>query len=159
MQETGPHHVGRPRHRDRGAGTQHQSGNLCFRHQLRDRQRRRRDADSDQSHLVVNDHVLDDAARIVGDAAIVTNDELELTPGDVGTVLLDVKLERARELPADGVEAGPGQRNADAHFQDIVGGGPGGAHTDGGGGRQSLEHSSAQHHGPSPQFLFFMKAG
>ena len=101
----------------------------------------------------VDDHLLDDAAGIVGDASIITHEEFDLPPGDVCAVLLNIKLERARELPADGVEARPRQGNAHAHFQNIVGGCGSGAQTDGGACRQSLEQGSAQHLVP-PRFLF-----
>ena len=79
---------------------------------------------------------------------------LDLSPGDDVAVLLNVKLERACELPADGVEPGPGQRNADAHLEDVVGGCAAGAQADGGAGRQSLEQCSTQHHRSPRRFLF-----
>ena len=63
-----------------------------------------------RSHFVVDDHLLDDAAGIVGDAAVVAHDELDLSPGDHVAVLLHVKLDRGLQLSADGVEARPGQR-------------------------------------------------
>ena len=93
-------------------------GLLGLGHQRRDRERGRRDADADDIDLIVDDHVLDDAARIVGNAAVVPHDQLDLAAGDRVTVLLHVKLDRGRELPADGVEAGAGHRHAHADFED-----------------------------------------
>ncbi len=121
-------------------------GILGFGDERGDGQRRRRDADADQPHLFVDDHLLDDAARIVGDAAVVAHDDVELAPGDDVAVLRNVKLEGGCELPADGVEPRPGQRQADAHLENLFGVAAPGAEADGGAGRDSLEHRSTQHH-------------
>ena len=93
-QEAGAHHVGRFGNRDRGARAHDQGRDFGFGHQRRDRERRRRDADADEADFVVDDHLLDDAARIVGNAAVVAHDELDLSPGDHVAVLLHVKLDR-----------------------------------------------------------------
>ncbi len=59
----------------------------------RDRQRGRRDADAEDVDFVVDDHLLNDTPRIVGDAAVVAEGQFELSPGDGVAVLLHVKLD------------------------------------------------------------------
>ena len=60
--------------------------------------------------------------RGVGGAAVVADDQLDLAAGDRVAVLRHVKLQRRLQLPADGVEAGAGDRHADADFKNAVGG-------------------------------------
>jgi hypothetical protein len=153
LQKSGPHHVGRFRHRDRSSRAQDQGRNLRFGHQRSDRQRRRRDPDTDKPHFLVDDHFLHDAARIVGNAAVVTHDKFEFSPGHSVAVLHNVKLERRCKLPADGVEPRSRQWEADTHLEDVLGGCAAGAKANGGAGRHSLEHRPAQHRA-FPQFLF-----
>jgi hypothetical protein len=57
--------------------------NFRLRHQRRDRKRRRHNADADQPDFPVDDHVLHDAAGIVGDAAIVAHSEVDAPAGDI----------------------------------------------------------------------------
>jgi hypothetical protein len=93
--------------------------------------------------------ILHDAAGIVGNAAIVAHGELDAPPGNADAVLRNVELERPRELPADGVEAGAGQRNAYTHLENVVSGGSRpGAKADGGAAGQSLQQGPAQHRFP-----------
>ena len=65
------------------------SGVLDFGGERRDRERRRRDAEAgEEGHLVVDDQVLRDALGIVGNGAVVLDDELDLLAGDGVAVLL-----------------------------------------------------------------------
>ena len=98
---------------------------------------------------------MNDAARIVGNTAVVAHGEFELAPGDNFAVLRNVKLERRCELPTDGVEPGPRQREADAHLEDIFGACAAGAEAYSGASRHSLEHGSAQDHGSPESFYFY----
>ena len=107
-------------------------GILGFGHQRRDRQRGWRNSDADKTHFLVDDHLLDDAARIVGNAAVVTHDDFDFSPRNDVAVLLDIKLDRSCELPTDGIEARPGHRNTDAHLEDFLRAGVTGKHTGGG---------------------------
>ncbi len=56
----------------------------------------RRDAHADDVDLVVDDHLLNDAPGIVGNAGIVADDELDLAAGDAVAVLLHDRLSARR---------------------------------------------------------------
>src|SRR6202043_1273577 len=105
---------------------------------------------ADDVDLIVDDHLLDDAAGIVGNAAVVAHDQFDLAPGHRVAVLLHVKLDRGLELAADRGEAGAGHRHAHADFQNRIGG-HGGTRdkSAGSGGGDALEYCSAQHDIPS----------
>ena len=74
----------------------HEGRLLGFGDELRHRERRRRDAHADDVDLVVDDHLLNDAPGIVGNAGIVADDDLDLAAGDAVAVLLLIDLERRR---------------------------------------------------------------
>ena len=93
-------------------------GFLRFRQNRRNGKRDRRDADPTNIDLIVDDHLLDDPVRVVGDAAVVAHLQFDLAPGDCVAVLLHEQLDRGVELTADGVKAGTGHRYAHADLQD-----------------------------------------
>jgi hypothetical protein len=64
-------------------------------------------------------------------------------------MLLHIKLDRGCELPADGIEPGPGHGDAYPHLQDFLAGGATGKQADGSAGGHALEHCSPQHFVPS----------
>src|SRR6202043_1375382 len=109
---------------------------------------------ADDVDLIVDDHLLDDAAGIVGNAAVVAHGQFDLAPGHRVAVLLHVELDRGLELTADRGEAGTCHRHAHADFQNRIGGDSGASNeAAGGGGGHAHEHCSTQHDVP-PLFQF-----
>ena len=80
----------------------------------------------------MDDHLLYDAARIVRNAAVVAHDDFDLPPGYNFAILLDIKLDCGRKLPAGGIEARPGQGNADSHLENFQRAGVTGKNASGG---------------------------
>ena len=66
---------------------------------------------------MIDDHLLNEAARIVGNTAIIPDRDLNLPAGDSVAVLLHVKLQRGLQLAAHRIEAGPGERHADSDLE------------------------------------------
>ena len=70
------------------------SGIFAFGGERRDRKRGRRDAEAgDDVDLVVDDQFLRDALGVVGNGAVVLDDDLDLLAGDGVAVLLHVELD------------------------------------------------------------------
>ena len=70
--------------------------------------------------LVVDDHLLDEAAGVVGHTAIVPQDDFDLLAGDHVAVVLHVEPCAGPGLPARGSEPGSGHRKAHAHFDHVL---------------------------------------
>jgi hypothetical protein len=68
-----------------------------------------------------DDHLLNKASRIVSNAAIIANGDLDLAAGDAVAVLRHVEFQRRLQLTPNGIEASAGQRHADADFQRSMG--------------------------------------
>ena len=151
--ETRTNEIRRLRRRDRGARGQDQRGFLRFCGERRDRERGRRSADAQHVDLFADDHLLDQPARIIGDAAVIADDQLNLAAGHSVAVLLHIKLQRGLQLSAPGAEAGAGQWHADADFERRVSGRGTGKQSARGGHRHSLKHGSAQHKTSSPFYV------
>jgi hypothetical protein len=93
---------------------------------------------------------LDDAARIVGNAGIVAQDNFELSASDRVAILLNVKLDRRSQLPPDGVESGPCHGKTDPHFENFLSiSGTGENAKNCAAGSHSFEHCPSQHCVPS----------
>ncbi len=111
-----------------GGARDHDHGrDLGLGHELAVGQHGRRDAAGDDLHLVVDDHLLDQAARVVGDAGVVAQDQLDLLAGDHVAVLLDVEPRAGRGLPAGGIETGAGHGEAHADLDHLLRGRAAGA--------------------------------
>ena len=86
--------VGRLLGDDRGAGRGDDLRHLGFGRERRDRERRRRDAEAgEEVHLVVDDQVLRDALGVVGNGAVILDDEFDLLAGDGVAVLRHEELD------------------------------------------------------------------
>jgi len=89
--EAGAHKVRRRGRRDRGARDHHNGSDLRLSDELTVGQRGRRDSASDDLHLIVHDHLLDEPPRIVGDTAIVPKDDFHSFARDGIAVVLHVE--------------------------------------------------------------------
>ena len=76
--------------------------------------------------LVVDDHLLNQTPRIVGDARIIPQKELDLLSRNHIAVVLHIKPRAGRRLPPGGTEARPGHREAHADLDHLLRGGAGG---------------------------------
>ena len=83
-------------------------------------QRSRRDTYAYQADFVIYNHLLNNATCIVGYAAVVPHDNFNSSPSHDVAVLLDIKLDRGRKLPTDGIKAGASHRYADSDFEDVL---------------------------------------
>src|SRR5262249_56050236 len=71
---------------------------------------------ADDGDLVVDDELLRQPLGVVGNTAIVLDDEVDLLAADAGTVLVHVHLDAGLDLLADrGEPAGERQHDADLH--------------------------------------------
>ncbi len=114
-----------------------------------------RGSNADEANFLVDDHVLDDAAGIVGDTAVVADGEFEFTSGHDVAALLHVEFDRRRQLPAHGIKSRSGQRDADPHFENFFGTGSAAEQCRGCTCRRALKHRSSQHCDPLPVMDFF----
>ena len=113
--EAGAHEIRRRGRGDGSARDHHHGRDLGLGHERAVGEHRRRDPAADDLHLVVDDHLLDQAARVVGNAGVVAQDQFDLLAGDHAAVLLDVQPRAGRGLPAGRGEtrAGHGEAHAD----------------------------------------------
>ena len=110
--KTGAHDIGRALGDDRGAGRHHDLRDLALGRQRRRGKGRRGNAEAgDEIDLVVDDQFLREALGIVGDRAVILQDDLDLPAGDGVALLLHVELDRIVDLLA-------GRRLAAGHRQD-----------------------------------------
>jgi hypothetical protein len=109
--------------------------------------RRRRDAEAGQrDDLVVDHQFLRQAARLVGHAAVVLDDDLDRLAAGLLAVLRHPQLDGGVDLAAGaGLLAGHRQDDADLHGVTL-----GQCGRRGHGGADHCEHLSALHHGLSP---------
>jgi hypothetical protein len=96
-------------------------------------------------HLVVDDHLLHEAARVVGHAGIIFQDQLDLFASHPVAVLLEVEPCTGPGLPAGGIEAGTGHGEAHADLDHLLRGHPAWRTGEHRGGRQSNGDLSALH--------------
>ena len=112
QREAGPHDVRRLLGDDRGRRRGHDHRRLALRRDRRGRERERRQAEAGEHvDLLVDDELLRDPPRRVGDAGVVLDDDLDLAAGDGVAVLRDVELDRGLDLLA-------GRRRLAGHRQD-----------------------------------------
>ena len=75
---------------------------------------------ADNLDLVVDDHLLDEAAGIVGHAGVVAQDHFDFLAGDHVAVLLNIEPGARRGLPTRGVETGAGHGKAHADLDHLL---------------------------------------
>jgi len=118
--KAGAHEIGRGGGADGGARDHHHGRDLGLGHQRAVGEHGRRDPAAEHLHLVVDDHLLDQAAGVVGHAGVVAQDQLDLLAGDHVAVLLEVEARAGGGLPAGSGEAGAGHGEAHADLDHLL---------------------------------------
>ena len=97
-------------------------------------------------------HLLNNATCIVGYAAIVPHKDFNSSPSHDIAVLLDIKLDRGRKLPTDGVKTGASHRDADSDFEDVLRFRETGVTVQQAARSEALENCPSQHRASSDSF-------
>ena len=118
--ETRAHVIGRAFGDDGCARHHHHGRHLGFGRNRRHRHGARRQAGAEEIDLVVDDQFLGQPLGIVGNAAVVPDDQLDLLAGDGVAVLRHVELGAVRDLAADGA-LHAGHRNDDPDLDGLGG--------------------------------------
>ena len=143
--ETGADEIGRRGGGHRGARDHDDGRDLRLGDERTIGKHGRRDPAGDDVHLVVDDHLLHEAPRVVGHAGIIAQDDFDLLAGDHVAVVLEVKSRAGRGLPTGGGETGAGHGKAHADLDHLLRGRRARAQRDCR-GRCERDHELAQSH-------------
>jgi hypothetical protein len=143
--EARAHEVRRGGGGDRGARDHDHGRDLGLGHERAIGERGRRNPAGDDVHLVVDDHFLNEAAGVIGDAGVVAQDQLDFLAGDLIAMLLDVEPRTGRRLPAGSGKTGAGHGKAHADLDHFLRGGAARGERDQAGGGERNRKRSASH--------------